>query len=94
MTHNQRRRFAGNAYNLTPYQFQYLPEDERREIARKGGVASGKRRRELAEARDVCADALIVYGLQIEVREHYRAAIKKYAAAELRKRKRRKATNE
>ena len=94
MTKNQRRRFAGNAYNLIPYQFQFLPEDERREIARKGGLASGRRRLELAQARDICADALIVYGLQAETREHYRKAIKKYAAAEARKRKRRKATSE
>ena len=90
MTKNQRRRFAGNAYNLIPYQFQFLPEDERREIARKGGLASGRRRLELAQARDLFVDSLILYALKDETRAHFRAAIKKYAAQELRKRRRRK----
>ena len=74
-----------------PYRVDCLPPDEHRAISQKGGEASGRRRRDLAEARDTFADALIVYGLKSETREHYRAAIKKYAAEERRKRRRRKA---
>ena len=94
MSKKQYRRFAGNAYNLAPYQFQYLPEELHKEISRKGGLASGRRRLELAEARDLFVDSLISYALRDETRAHFREAIRRYAAQELRKRKRRKATNE
>ena len=78
--------------NLRP--LDTLPPDKAREIRSKGGKASGAKRRALAEALDLFNDSLILYALRDETREHFKAAIRKYAAAELRKRRRRKPSNE
>lgn len=40
---------TANNQNLRP--FNTLPPEERREIARKGGIASGERRREIADIK-------------------------------------------
>ena len=55
-----------------------------------GGIASGEKRRQLAEAVDVFNDTFMLMSVRSETREHYQKAIKRYAAQELRKRKRRK----
>ena len=78
--------------NLRP--LNTLPPDEARAIQSAGGQASGERRRAMAEAVDVFNDGLILYALQSETREHYQAAIRKYAAQERRKRRRRKPLDE
>lgn len=85
----KRRMNPNSLLNLRP--FDTLPEDEAREIQSKGGIASGERRRQLAEALDLFNDSLILMGLRSEAREHYQAAIRKFAAQERRKRARRKA---
>ena len=70
--------------------FGTLPPDEQSELSRRGGIASGKRRRDKAEALDVFNDSFMLMGLRTETREHYQAAIRKFAAQERRKRARRK----
>ena len=70
--------------------FGTLPPDEQSELSRRGGIASGKRRRDKAEALDVFNDSFMLMSLRSETREHYQAAIRKYAAQERRKRARRK----
>ena len=84
-----RRRMNYNSLlNLRP--FGTLPPDEQSELSRRGGIASGKRRRELAEAVDYFNDAFMLMGMRTETRENYQAAIRKFAAQERRKRARRK----
>ena len=87
-----RKMNINSLLNLRP--FNAIPPDEARAIQSMGGIASGAKRRAMSEARDVFSDTLILYGMRDETRAHFKAAIRKYAAAELRKRKRRKATNE
>ena len=70
--------------------FGTLPPDEQSELSRRGGIASGKRRRDKAEALDVFNDSFMLMSLRSETRENYQAAIKRYAKQEARKRKRRK----
>ena len=74
--------------NLRP--FGTLPPDEQSELSRRGGVASGKRRREIAEAVDYFNDAFFLMTLRDEKREHFLKALRLLAAREYRKRKRRK----
>ena len=84
-----RKRMNPNSLlNLRP--FNTIPPDEAREIQSMGGKASGEKRRQLAEAVDTFNDAFLLISMRSETREHYQAAIRKYAAAEARKRKRRK----
>lgn len=47
-----------NDSNIAPYQFNKQTASEQREIARLGGIASGKARRERREARELVKIAL------------------------------------
>lgn len=47
-----------NDSNIVPYQFDKQTASEQREIARLGGIASGKARRERREARELVKIAL------------------------------------
>lgn len=47
-----------NNSNILPYQFDKQTASEQREIARLGGIASGKARRERREARELVKIAL------------------------------------
>lgn len=77
-----------NDQNLRP--FDTLPPEEHRELSRRGGIASGARRRYLAELRLAMVEMLAGCELAQEVREEYRRAIKRYAAEERKKAKRRR----
>ena len=81
---------TANNQNLRP--FNTLPPEERREIARKGGIASGKRRRYLAELRLSMMESLAGYDLAVETREEYRRAIKRLMKEERAKARRGKQT--
>lgn len=72
--------------NLRP--FNTLTPEQRSEIARLGGIASGERRREIADLKYTVKEMLIVQSLVGETREEYRAAIKRYAREERAKRRR------
>ena len=74
--------------NLRP--FGTLPPDEQSELSRRGGIASGKRRRDMAEALDTFNDAFMLMSARSETRENYLKAIERYAKQEARKRRRRK----
>lgn len=73
--------------NLRP--FNTLPPEERREIARKGGIASGKRRREIADIKSSAKIHAAALALVDESREEYRRAIKRYVKEERKKAARR-----
>lgn len=77
-----------NAKNLRP--LNALPPEERREICRKGGIASGKRRREIADIKSAVLLSEAARNLVEETREEYRRAIVKLAREERRKMRRRK----
>ena len=74
---------TANNQNLRP--FNTLPPEERRELARKGGIASGERRRYLAELRLAMIETIAGRDLAIETRAEYQRAIRRYVAEELRK---------
>ena len=74
--------------NLRP--FNTLPPEERREIARKGGIASGKRRREIADIKSSAKIHAAALALVDESREEYRRAIKRYVKEERKKAAKRK----
>lgn len=77
--------------NLRP--FNTLPPEKRREIARMGGIASGERRREIADIRYAAKMQAAAIALVDESREEYRQAIKCFVKEERRKdRRRRKST--
>lgn len=77
-----------NIENLRP--FNTLSEEEHRELSRRGGIASGERRRDRAEAYTSIALHIAAQELVKEVREDYRAAIKRYVKEERKKAARRK----
>lgn len=74
--------------NLCP--FNTLPPEKRREIARMGGVASGERRREVADIKYAAKMQAAAIDLVDESREEYRQAIKRLVKEERRKARRRK----
>ena len=65
--------------------FNTLPPEERREIARLGGIASGKKRRHRAELRLAMIEQLAGIDLAQETREEYRQAIRRYVREERKK---------
>ena len=58
------------------------PPEEQRELSRRGGIASGKRRRYLAELRLCMIETIAGADLARETREEYRAAIRRYVREE------------
>ena len=66
--------------NLRP--FNTLSPEEHRELSRRGGIASGARRRYLADLRLAMIEAMAGYDLAQETREEYRRAIKQYVKDE------------
>ena len=77
-----------NNENLRP--FGTLPPEEHRELSRQGGIASGERRRYLADLRLAMIENIAGYNLAQETREEYRRAIKRYVKEERKKAARRK----
>lgn len=73
----------GTPKNLRP--FNMLPPERQREIAKLGGIASGERRREIADAKYSCRLAIAAQDLVEETREEYRRAIKRYVREERKK---------
>lgn len=74
--------------NLRP--FNTLPPEEHRDLSRRGGIASGARRRYLADLRLSMVETLAGYDLAQETREEYRRAIKRYVKEERKKGAKRK----
>ena len=72
---------TANNQNLRP--FNTLPPEERRELARKGGIASGERRRYLADLRLAMIENIAGRDLAIKTRAEYQRAIRRYVAEEL-----------
>ncbi len=73
-----------NNENLRP--FNAIPPEEHRELSRRGGIASGERRRYLADLRVEMIETLAGVQLAQETREEYRRAIRRYAREERKKR--------
>lgn len=74
--------------NLRP--FNTLPQEEHRELSRRGGIASGERRRYLADLRLAMIENIAGRDLAIETRAEYRQAIRRYVKEEQRKAVKRK----
>jgi len=72
-----------NTGNLRP--FDTMPPEEHRELSRRGGIASGKRRRYLADLRLEMIETLAGMQLAQETREEYRRAIRRYVREEHKK---------
>lgn len=77
-----------NTENLRP--FNTLSPEEHRELSRRGGIASGERRREIAEIRAKVRLYAAASDLVNETREEYRQAIKQYVKDERKKATRRR----
>lgn len=77
-----------NNDNLRP--FNTLPPDELREITRKGGKASGEKRREIADVKSHIMLQIAAQDLVEETREEYRRAIKELVKKERRTMRRRR----
>lgn len=73
--------------NLRP--FNTLPPEEHRELSRRGGIASGERRREIADIKTSVKIHAAALALVDESREEYRQAIKRYVKEERKKAARR-----
>lgn len=67
--------------------FNCMTPEEQREISRRGGIASGERRRYLADLRLCMIETMAGADLARETREEYRAAIKRYVKKERAKRR-------
>ena len=65
--------------------FNTLPPEERREIARMGGLTSGERKRYRAQLRLAMIEQLAGIDLAQETREEYRRAIRRYVWEERKK---------
>ena len=77
-----------NNKNLRP--FNTLPPEEHRELSRRGGIASGARRREIADIKASVKLHTAALALVDESREEYRRAILAYVKDERKKAARRK----
>ena len=75
-----------NNENLRP--FNTMSPEEHRELSRRGGIASGERRRYLADLRLSMIETLAGMQLAQETREEYRRAIRRYVKEERKKRSR------
>ncbi len=73
-----------NNENLRP--FDTMSPEEHRELSRRGGTASGERRRYLADLRLEMIETLAGMQLAQETREEYRRAIRRYVREERKKR--------
>lgn len=62
--------------------FNILSPEEHRELSRRGGIASGERRRYMADLRLTMIETLAGLDLAKETREEYRQAIKRYVKEE------------
>ena len=82
----QRKINERSLENLRP--LNTLPPEERREIARLGGIASGEKRRYKADLRLAMFEQLTRMQLAEETRAEYRAAIQRYVRAQRKKRAR------
>ncbi len=82
----QRKINERSLENLRP--LNTLPPEERREIARLGGIASGEKRRYKADLRLAMIEQLTRMQLAEETRAEYRAAIQRYVRAQRKKRAR------
>ena len=69
--------------NLRP--FNTLPPEDHRELSRRGGIASGERRREIADIKTSAKIHAAALALVDESREEYRRAIKRYVKEERKK---------
>lgn len=74
--------------NLRP--FNTLQPEEHRELSRRGGIASGARRREIADIKASVKLHAAALALVDESREEYRRAINRYVKDEQKKAARRK----
>ena len=72
-----------NTENLRP--FNTIPPEEHRELSRRGGIASGERRRYLADLRLEMIETIAGFDLARETREEYRRAIRRYIREERKK---------
>ena len=77
-----------NNENLRP--FGTLPPEVQRELSRRGGIASGEKRRYLADLRFAMIENMAGYDLAQETRAEYRQAIKRYVKEKQKKAARRK----
>lgn len=68
--------------------FDTLSPEDRREIARMGGIASGARRRYLADLRLAMIETMAGIDLAEETCQEYRLAIKRYVKDERAKHRR------
>ncbi|MEA4814448.1 hypothetical protein SDC9_167376 [bioreactor metagenome] len=75
-----------NDENLIP--FNHMPLEQHQKLSRRGGIASGERRRYLSELKLCMIETLAGEALADEVREDYRRAIKRYLREEKAKRER------
>ena len=82
----QRKINERSLENLRP--LNTLPPEERREIARLGGIASGEKLRYKADLRLAMIEQLTRMQLAEETRAEYRAAIQRYVRAQRKKRAR------
>ena len=85
--HKHRKINKRSLENLRP--FGTLPPEEQREIARLGGIASGEKRRYMADLRSAMIEQLAGVQLAEETRAEYRAAVLQVVRAERKKKKRR-----
>lgn len=69
-----------NQKNLRP--FDAIPPEEHRELSRRGGIASGERRRYLRDLRLEMIELMAGRDLAQETREEYQRAIRRYVREE------------
>lgn len=63
-----------------------MDPEQHRELSHRGGIASGERRRYLADLRLEMIEAQAGFDLARETREEYRQAIRRYVREERKKR--------
>ena len=85
--HKHRKISEKSLENLRP--FNTLPPEEQKEIARLGGIASGEKRRYMADLRSAMIEQLAGVQLAEETRAEYRAAVLRVVRAARKKKKRR-----
>ena len=70
--------------------FDHLPPDEQRERSRRGGIASGETRRQIAEARDAARACLIALAAEADAKRELAELLGEYERRSAKRARRRK----
>ena len=90
MTHMGRGSGWWASEGFQKNRFDHLPPEEHRERSRRGGIASGATRRQIAEARDAARACLIALAAEADAKRELAELLTEYERRIIKRARRRK----